>query len=181
MEAPLSTKPIRRVLKWQAGATVAMAVVTGLWLGWHGALSATGRGAALVVFLVLPALSFWRTRLWPLWIAQAVAAGALALIGVVNSTWLVAVACALTGAVSGYTYQASVFFTMEEMTEKGKGGGFHEAVLGVGMALGPLLAGWVGQVGSLRSPYFFCAGVLVALIVAQMVLVFARRHGSVPA
>ena len=27
MEAPLSTKPIRRVLKWQAGASVAMAAL----------------------------------------------------------------------------------------------------------------------------------------------------------
>src|SRR5207249_11202140 len=125
------------------------------------------------------ALQFWRTRLWPLWIRQAIAAAALALIGAANATWLFAVAFAVSGAVSGYTYQASVFFTMEEMTEKGKGGGFHEAVLGIGMALGPLLAGWVGQHYALRSPYFFCSGVLVALIAAQMVLVFARRRATV--
>jgi ATP synthase protein I len=55
MEAPLSTKPIRRVLKWQAGATVAMAVVTGLWLGWHGALSATLGGVVNITALVVSA------------------------------------------------------------------------------------------------------------------------------
>jgi len=55
MEAPLSTQPIRRVLKWQAGATVAMAVATGLWLGWHGALSATLGGVVNITALVVSA------------------------------------------------------------------------------------------------------------------------------
>ena len=40
MKAPLPTKPIRRVLQWQAVATVVIAVIAGLWQGPHGALSA---------------------------------------------------------------------------------------------------------------------------------------------
>jgi len=40
MEPPLSTKPIRYVLKWQALATLAIAVVAGIWAGVHGAVSA---------------------------------------------------------------------------------------------------------------------------------------------
>ena len=59
--APLSTKPIRRVLKWQAGATGAMVVVAGLWLGRHGALSAVLGGmvniAAVVVYAVVLGIS----------------------------------------------------------------------------------------------------------------------------
>jgi ATP synthase protein I len=55
MEAPLSTKPIRRVLKWQAGATVAMAVIAGLWLGRHGALSAMLGGVVNITALVVSA------------------------------------------------------------------------------------------------------------------------------
>ena len=98
------------------------------------------------------------------------------MIGWASAPWAFAVAFGMAGAVSGYTYQASVFFTMEEVTEKGKGGGMNEAVLGIGMALGPLLAGWVGHRYSLRAPYFFCAGLLVVLIAAQMVLVFMRRQ-----
>jgi MFS family permease len=87
-----------------------------------------------------------------------------------------AVAFALAGAVSGYTYQASIFFTLEEVSEKGKGSGFHEAIIGFGMAAGPLLAGWVGNATSMRSPYFFCAGAVALLVVTQIVLVFARRN-----
>jgi F0F1-type ATP synthase assembly protein I len=63
MEAPLSTKPIRRVLKWQAIATVAMAAVAGIWTGgdWAAALSAVLGGivniAAVVVYAAVFGLS----------------------------------------------------------------------------------------------------------------------------
>jgi len=142
----------------------------------HGALLAAGRGAALLAFVALQWLMFWRTRLWPLWIAQLGCAVALVWIGFASATWMFAVAWIIGGVVSGYAYQASIYFTLEEMTEKGKGSGFHEAVVGSGMFFGPMLAGWVGSNHSLRMPYFFCAGVQTALILLQMALVAQRRH-----
>jgi len=61
MDAPLSTKPIRRVLRWQAIVTVAMAAVAGLWAGGHAALSAVLGGVvnitAVVVYAVVFAIS----------------------------------------------------------------------------------------------------------------------------
>ena len=36
------------------------------------------RAGSLVAFFLLANLTFWRTRLWPLWVAQAVAVIALA-------------------------------------------------------------------------------------------------------
>jgi len=61
MEPPLSTKPIRNVLKWQALATLAIAVIGGMWAGVHGALSAVLGGvvnmSACVVFAVVVAIS----------------------------------------------------------------------------------------------------------------------------
>jgi len=148
----------------------------------HGLLLACGRMAALLTFWILQHLQGWRTRLWPLWVAQAVVVLALAGMGWFDSFWLFALALACAGAVSGYTYQASIFFTLEETVEQGKGSGFHEAVLATGLFLGPLLAGIVGQRFSLRSPYFFCAGALAVLIGAQLVVVFLRRNRvSLPA
>lgn len=142
----------------------------------HGAMLALFRAGSLVAFFGLAHLTFWRTRLWPLWVAQAVAVVALAGIGVSHTPWAFTVAFVVAGLVAGYTYQASIFFTLEEMTDKGKGSGFHEAVLGLGIFLGSLLAGWVGERFSIRSPYFFCAGVLLVLTLAQMVLVYFRRR-----
>lgn len=37
---PLSTRPFRAVLIWQAAATLIIAVIAGFWVGIHGALSA---------------------------------------------------------------------------------------------------------------------------------------------
>ena len=60
-QAPLSTPAIRRVLRWQAIATVAIAVVAFAWGGGHAALSAVLGGivniAAVVVFAVVYTLS----------------------------------------------------------------------------------------------------------------------------
>ena len=59
MEAPLSTKPIRRVLKWQAIATFAMAAIAGIWAGgaWAAVVSAALGGlvniTAVVVYAVV--------------------------------------------------------------------------------------------------------------------------------
>ena len=59
MEAPLSTRPIRRVLKWQAGVTVAMALVAGVWLGGHAALSAVLGGVVNITAVVVFAVTMW--------------------------------------------------------------------------------------------------------------------------
>ena len=57
MEPPLSTRPIRNVLKWQALATAAIAAVAGALAGTHGALSAALGGVvnltACVVYAVV--------------------------------------------------------------------------------------------------------------------------------
>ena len=57
MKPPLSTKPIRNVLKWQAIATLAIAAVAGAFAGVHGALSAVLGGivnlSACVIYAVV--------------------------------------------------------------------------------------------------------------------------------
>jgi len=61
MTPPLSTRPIRNVLKWQAVATLAIAAIGGVWAGVHGALSATLGGlvniSACVVYAVVLGVS----------------------------------------------------------------------------------------------------------------------------
>lgn len=61
MKPPLSTKPIRNVLKWQVIATTVVAVIAGIWAGVHGALSAVLGGivniSACVVFALVVAVS----------------------------------------------------------------------------------------------------------------------------
>lgn len=56
MEAPLSTKPVRRVLTWQAAATIVIAVGCGLVAGLHGALSALLGGMVNIIAVVVYAV-----------------------------------------------------------------------------------------------------------------------------
>ena len=53
MEPPLSTKPIRYVLKWQALVTLAIAAIAGVLAGVHGAFSALLGGAVNLVACVV--------------------------------------------------------------------------------------------------------------------------------
>jgi ATP synthase protein I len=59
MEAPLSTKPIRRVLRWQAAATVVIAAIAGLLAGPHAALSAVLGGVVNITSVVVYAVVLW--------------------------------------------------------------------------------------------------------------------------
>jgi len=135
------------------------------------------RLGAFAMFLCLPFFHFWQTRLWPVWVGQALAVLVVLWVALASSPWMFAVALFLGGMTLGFNYQCSIFFTLTEMTEKGKGSGVHEATLGGGMFLGPILAGWVGQSeGSLRAPYYFCAGFLLLWIFVQMAIVVWRRR-----
>jgi MFS family permease len=142
----------------------------------HGELLVFHRMAALGVAILWPHVRFWQTRLWPLWIAECICALGVLGVGFGLNVWEFGAALVACGAMLGFNYQASLFFTLEEMSDKGKGSGIHEAMLGAGAFFGPAMAGWVGQhSASLRAPYFFCAASVVFWIAVQMAIVVWRR------
>ena len=65
MPKPLSTRPYRAVLLWQAAATLIIAAIAGAWAGVHGALSAVLGGvinlSAGVVYAFVLAIAPPRT------------------------------------------------------------------------------------------------------------------------
>jgi len=142
----------------------------------HGGLLALSNAAALGMIVALQCSVYWHSRLWPLWLAQLLGVLAAATVGIAGQVWLFLAAFVVMGAVGGYSYQASIFFTLQEMTEKGKGSGLHEAFLALGMLTGPLLAGGAGNLVGLRAPYFVCATALLMVILAQVAVVILRRH-----
>jgi|YelNatPaOPRAMG01_1025707.scaffolds.fasta_scaffold41444_2 MFS family permease len=156
-----------------------LATALGIQAGVHGTLLALARTAALGTLLVLEWAVFWRSRLWPLWVAQAVGVAAFIGIGCGSQVALFAGMFVLVGVVTGYTYQASIFFTQDEMADKGKGAGYHEAIVASGYFVGPIVAGSAGNLtGSLRAPYFVCAGVLALCVLLQIVVVAWRRKSA---
>jgi MFS family permease len=161
-----------------AGATAIfpqLATHLGIAADAHGGLLAVARAAALTMIIALQLLTFWHSRLWPLWLAQALCVGAVASLGWLSHAGIFIVAFAAMGAVTGYSYQASIYFTLDEMNERGKGTGFHEAFLASGMLIGPVLGGWAGNAFGLRAPYFACAAALVLGLAAQVAVVLRQR------
>jgi MFS family permease len=140
----------------------------------HGGLVAMSRGAALAMFLSMQTMVFWRTRVWPLWVAQIIGAAGAAALAWSTAPWHFALALIAIGAVSGMSYQASLYFTMDEVSAKGEGGGLHEAFTGAGMFLGPLFAGWIGQSGRLL-PYPMCAAFILLMVAVQAFVVSWQR------
>lgn len=91
MPKPLSTRPYRAVLLWQAAATLTIAVVAGSWVGIHGALSAVLGGvinlSAGVVYLFVLAVSPARTA--GATVAAMLRAEAAKILVIVALLWLV--------------------------------------------------------------------------------------------
>lgn len=142
----------------------------------HGGLLAVINATSMLMIAAMQVWTFWHTRLWPLWLAQGICALAAVAIGFGNSMGIFLAAFAVIGVVAGYSYQASIFFTLQEMTEKGKGSGLHEAFLAGGLLTGPLLAGWAGNAFGLRAPYFVCAAAMLVIIAVQVVVVILKRR-----
>ncbi|MCS7048918.1 MAG: MFS transporter [Verrucomicrobiae bacterium] len=144
----------------------------------HGGLLALSRGMALVGFWTLQHLHYWRRRLWPLWLTQTAAALAALLFVTGTRVWEFAIASAVIGAASGYSYLASIYFTLEETAAKTRGSGFHEAILGSAFFLGPLVAGIVADVISLPAAFLTVAVLVPALVGIQIALTIRRRRAT---
>jgi MFS family permease len=98
--------------------------VVGRWERWH-----YHRGWSITAFLITP----------------------LAFAGIMLSTSLplILLSLAIFGASLGLTYSSSIYYSLDYGTNKGEQSGLHEAIIGIGNLLGPLvgLAGiyWIGD------------------------------------
>lgn len=118
----------------------------------------------------------WQYRLWPMVAAQAAAAMGMVLAALGQQPMAFAAGFALVGVSAGVTYVSSLFYALHGRNRgRGKTSGFHEAVLGGGVLLGPLLGGIAAQELSFRAPFAIAAGVLITACVVQAWLLAADR------
>ena len=77
-------------------------------------------------------------------------------------------ALALIGVCTAVTYFSSIYYSLHEQRDKGNKSGWHEAVLGSGLLLGPFLGGaFADSVLGVKSPYLLCAGVIGICILVE--------------
>jgi MFS family permease len=173
-----------RLAAWIANA-IAFGVVSVLNLQYPDWLERMGRpetlfGAYLglifasqtVAFALLSRYSGWQYRAAPLLMGQVPVIAVLLALPHLRAPALILATAPLVGAGLGMTYFASLFYSVAEAGSRGRNAGVHEAVLGIGSLVVPILGGIAAKAtGRPEAPYLF-AGVaaMIALAVQGVLL-----------
>ena len=122
----------------------------------------------------------WHYRFSPLLIVQLLAILSFLGIGLLQHTILWAFAFAVIGVSVAFTYFSSLYYGLDRHADKGNKSGWHEAILGGGILLGPFLGG-ISADSSLgvQSPYLLCAvAIAITIVVEIFILLKDSRHQS---
>jgi MFS family permease len=122
----------------------------------------------------------WKFRRLPSFAVQGALACALLAIPLLGASPVVLIATAPIGIALGFAYHASITYSLLERSARGRQAGMHEAILGSGSFLLPLVGGLIASAsGDLRTPYLVCAAAAGIAVSAQEVLFrFDRRAGD---
>jgi len=110
----------------------------------------------------------WHYKLAPLVIFQLIAMVSFLCIWFVTSIPIWGVAFGAIGIYSGFTYFSSIYYSLRGHADKGAKSGFHEAILGCGVSLGPFLGGLVADLMGVKSPYLLCAIFILLSIIVEI-------------
>ncbi|MBI3946171.1 MAG: MFS transporter, partial [Armatimonadetes bacterium] len=116
--------------------------------------------AQALTFVPLAGSRRWQYRMLPVLAAQSAVVAAMLGTGLSASPWAFALSLAALGAGVGVTYTASLFYSLNRPTGRGRMGAIHEAILGGGAMAGPFLGGALANRFGLRAPYFLAAAVV---------------------
>ncbi len=132
--------------------------------------------AQTIVFLLLTGPLRFPHAPSRLWLPQSAALAVVAAIPVLTVFPALLLAVPVLGLSCGVAYAASLHYSLESAAARGRLAGIHEAVIGAGGFLPPLLAGLVVRSSHwLGAPYVLAAGLLAAAIATQ-VLVWRGSH-----
>ena len=115
----------------------------------------------------------WHYRFAPMLVVQLLAI--LSFLGIwgIQNTLLWAFAFASIGVSVAFTYFSSLYYGLDRHVDKGNKSGWHEAILGVGILLGPLFGGILADSRfGVQSPYLLCAAAIIIAIVIEILMWF---------
>lgn len=140
------------------------------------------RAGQVIIFIYTCFRQNWQYRVWPMVAGQLLAAASMCCAAVSHSAAAFAAGFVVVGLCAGMTYVSSLFYALHGRSEgRGKTSGLHEAVLGGGGFVGPLVGGVLAQVLDVRAPFAFGAAALVAACLWQLQRVIARRKAPTEA
>ncbi|MHB8996537.1 MAG: MFS transporter [Armatimonadota bacterium] len=135
--------------------------------------------ALCIMFGVARLSHRWQYHLRILLLVELFGIAGMLIVGRAVTPLVFTIGFALTGLCTAITYISSLTYALHGTSEnRGKRSGLHEAVLGVGIIIGPLAAGFLGERLNLHAPFFACGVVFAAAMVAQIIvwLVMTRRR-----
>jgi len=141
--------------------------------------------ASTLMFLAMFFAHRWPYRLKRLIFLQLAMVAAVAVVALTASFWLSLAAFLVIGVTSSFIYSGSLFYSIEGTTEASHMAGWHEGILGLGIACGLLLSGFSPSLlrllgvendyWLLRTPYLVAAGIFALGIVVQLVIYCRHR------
>jgi MFS family permease len=131
-----------------------------------------------LLFLVLQRGSAWTYRRSLLYGTQVLCMVAAAGVPLLTSDLAILATGGVVGLSLGFANASSIYYSLHGPADHGKYAGLHEAVLGAGTILVPLVGGALADVThDLRMPYWLAAGAtLIALTVEEVI--YRRRPSS---
>ena len=135
--------------------------------------------ALCLMFALAPLTNRWQYHLRVLWGVELFGIAGMTVVALARTPAVFVVGFALTGVCTGITYVSSLIYALEGTSRsRGKRSGLHEAVLGVGIIVGPIAAGQIAELtASLHAPFAASAVVFGVAMVAQL-LIWWRLGGS---
>lgn len=116
----------------------------------------------MVFFGLLSSGGWWHYRRAAFLAGMLTGVAALALFAVGRGAAAFAVASVLLGAARTPGHLGSIHYGLHSGGNRDANMGYHEAVLGAGCVLGPVLSGIVADWGGVRAPFWGAAGVVLA-------------------
>lgn len=115
----------------------------------------------------------WHYRFAPLVIIQLLTVVSFLAIWKIQYTLLWAFAFGSIGVSVAFTYFSSLYYGLDRHVDKGNKSGWHEAILGIGILLGPLFGGILADSRfGVQSPYLLCGvGVAIAIPIEVFILI----------
>lgn len=132
----------------------------------------------IIAFILARFTDRWHHRLWLLIVAEVAGlAGIASPLWTQSPVWL-GVGFVGLGIGAGITYVSSLTYALQgHAEERGQRSGLHEAVLGSGGLLGPLVGGLLAQKAGLMVPFTAGAWVFGAVVLIQVIyFIRQRRH-----
>ena len=140
-----------------------------------GNLMLTLGGTQTLAFIILGTgySTRWHYRFTPILIVQLLAI--LCFLGIwrIQNTLLWTFAFGIIGVSVAFTYFSSLYYGLDRQEDKGNKSGWHEAILGVGILLGPLFGGILADSRfGVQSPYLLCGiAVTMAILIETFILI----------